>query len=135
MPRSILWILVTIVFLAGLSVVSRAEPVMISDLLITHPHWLNYPTDAHKSAEISSRASFSAQSKGAKFSEAMMPEPSGNTSLNAQTDRLSGVAVPPDKPKPPGVLAAPEPAVIILLGTGLVITASRLRRKNRNKPE
>lgn len=129
MPRRILWLIVAVVSLTALSSDGLADPVQISQLLncqtaspsdaparFRQPDVLCYNAlyqpDTEKFKAISAYADLSAS-----------PAPEISYFRGAVTIPPVAAAVP--------VLVVPEPAVLILLGTGLVITATRVRRRIR----
>ncbi len=129
MPRRILWLIVVVVSLTALPSDGQADPVQLRQMLTCQTA---LPADP---------SAYFAQPDGLCYNALYQPDTEKFKAISADSDfsrwpvpevsYFRGAVTIPPVAAPALVLAVPEPAVLILLGTGLVITATRIRRRFR----
>lgn len=129
MPRRVLWLTVVVVSLIGLSADSLADPVTPDRIVSGHPVLLSDQSGFIRAELTDSNTQF----RPVEESRLQIDYADPYLSPAPDPNYFRGAVTAASRAAAESVLVVPEPAVIMLLGTGLIITASRIRKGKRSR--
>lgn len=129
MPRRVLWLTVVVVSLTVLSADSLADPVT-PDRIVSGHLVLPSVQSGFIQAELTDN---NTQFRPVEASRIQIDYPDPYPLSLPDPNYFRGAVTAASRAAAEPVLVVPEPAVIVLLGTGLIITASRIRRGKRRR--